>query len=180
MLDAGDQARRVFYAALEDDYLLSLAIEDYSSPRTIVRFLRKVKHKCPAGLTPEVIKKLFAPLIQQQGFAPAFQIADEFADDTAFYRSLLTVYNDIYIERRTADPRNYYSIFGFYAKDDKVRAARNLAHACRHDAANLSVFQQGALRQGELGGIAQRLKKCMPAPPDMLENFRNWPLPSLP
>jgi hypothetical protein len=93
--------------------------------------------------------------------------------DNQLCKKLLLTFNEIYHENRQADPRNYYSIFGWYSKSDKVSASRAMQNVLKPllnrgmmNDRDRSIFKMSELNQGVLGKISTRLLKCFDQQPN--------------
>jgi serine/threonine protein kinase len=132
----------------------------YIKPNEVKNYVENVNKYHPDNAN-EMFKVLFVGYLQKYDLKECLSICDSFKEDNnEIYKQLLLVLNQVYRERRQADPRKYYHFFGWYSKADKVKASNELEKQLSSSEVNLKVFDQGALNQGELGQIATRLRGC--------------------
>jgi ankyrin repeat protein/serine/threonine protein kinase len=110
--------------------------------------------------TNAALKYIISNYMKNNDMKSCLKVCDSFKNNPRNYKQILLIANEVYREGRAADPRNYFTFFGRYSKNDKVQASLALENSLRSDRPDNNVFDLGALNQGNLGQIAQRLRKC--------------------
>jgi hypothetical protein len=108
------------------------------------------------------LKSIFAPLIKAQGFKNSLIICKEFANQPELYKRILIIFNQVYRERRSANPAKYYSVLGigFYSRQEKIKASEQLELSVLNRPSATNFFKRGVLKQGDLGLIAVQMKNA--------------------
>jgi ankyrin repeat protein/serine/threonine protein kinase len=149
------EEKKNFYFMLGMDFLMNLKTPDYNDHGSIIAYVNFVTSAFSKDRANELIKNLFSPLIMKKGFEAAFTICDKLTSSPKLSKQVLGVFNKIYQERRSADSRNYFSIFGLFSKADKLAASAKLDSYLEND--RYIDFSSFALMQGDLGSIATRI-----------------------
>jgi hypothetical protein len=115
----------------------------------------------------ELLKKIIVPMIQNFGMKECLNKFEEINNISPdLYKNVLLTINQIYYDNRQANEKQYYSIFGIFSKNDKLTASKRLETLFKSSHMKLSIFNDAALMQGDLGRIASKMEKaCKSAVP---------------
>jgi ankyrin repeat protein/serine/threonine protein kinase len=153
-----------FFNTLDLAYLQQLPLgedEIFNQADNFLNFIVKLDETYNCNNVDHTIKAFLAKMVDRFGYARALAFCDNFeASQPQYFKRMLLICNQIYQDNRNADPRRYYSIFGWYSKETKIDASKKMETAMNRHIADFSIFKQGAVNQGDLGKIARRLRRC--------------------
>ncbi len=152
-------SKEAFNDKFQDEIIAGVFRETFQH-HNFEKFITNSNKESGINFTNGILKIIISQFVKENNIKTCLDICDKFKQNPGIYKQVLLIVNQVYREQRHADPRKYYSIFGWYSKQDKVRASLDLENSLMNDNLNDSVFKTGELNQGNLGQIAKRLRMC--------------------
>jgi ankyrin repeat protein/serine/threonine protein kinase len=160
--------RQAFIDLFEDDYLYEIAIDpkdEFFIDNSWIDLFHTLDNKYGADFVDGIIMEFITEDVDQRGMLNVLMSCDHHdAVNPQHYQRLLNICNQIYRKNREEDPRKYYSCWGKFfgfSKQQKLDASVAIDNAIKAPQANLSLFNQRPLKQGQLFEIANRLRRSL-------------------
>lgn len=158
-----DRDKDSFIKLMDRNFITALRDYEFNA-ESLKKFAALVDASYDIDCTDRIIKAYAKQLIDNNGgFCSALRIVDSFDDekDHALYKRILIKFNQIYYDKRSEDKNEYYSLFGIFPRQTKLRASNGLEDIANHREADLNDFEETALCWGDLGEVATRILRVV-------------------